>query len=325
MSKRHPGLPRAEKTTLSKRILLEQLLKIDSDRDRRSRVLQLETAFRRKVEIHLASLPGTSSSFDSFKTSPFVLLIHARQRGYSKISSLERDILPAKQFSSMETSAGLMVEQVVLPAYGWENVQSEMHTQNSSVDGRMKLGNTLFLATLKSGPCCLNDEMSENFADSILQYCCDWIRDAKAKSLDFTYGVLYGTPKMSNKKDWHILRNIKEKRPPSVRIVTDPDNRWNCDFVKKRIPVSVNVRVGLNWWRHLGGELCLVEVLSALIRACITPGEADKRDQPYVIQELNDIVSLRGVRAEYNVSLLQRNQLPWLFLMARHFCDSLCD
>ena len=30
---------------------------------------------------------------------------------------------------------------------------------------------------------------------------------------DFTYGVLYGTKKQSNKKDWHILRNIFEKLP----------------------------------------------------------------------------------------------------------------
>src|SRR5690606_25962070 len=102
---------------------------------------------------------------EEFNTSPFVLLIHARQRQYSKVSELERDILPAKQFSSMETSAGRMVEEVVLPVYGWQCVLSQMHTSYSAIDGKCVTPTTLCAATLKSGPRCLNDEMSENLAD----------------------------------------------------------------------------------------------------------------------------------------------------------------
>jgi hypothetical protein len=40
---------------------------------------------------------------------------------------------------------------------------------------------------------------------------------------------------------------------------------------------------------------------------------------------MSSIVSTSGVREAYNVSLLQQSQLPWLFLMARHFCDVLND
>ena len=128
MPKNHAGLPRATSTALSRRSLLGQLLVVDGIKENRDRVLALETSFRRKVDAHVASLPANESDLEKFNTSPFVLLIHARQRNYTKVSDLVRDILPAKQFSSMETSAGRMVEEVVLPAYEWECVASKMHT-----------------------------------------------------------------------------------------------------------------------------------------------------------------------------------------------------
>ena len=43
------------------------------------------------------------------------------------------------------------------------------------------------------------------------------------------------------------------------------------------------------------------------------------------IADLHEIVSTATVSRDYNVSLLQRSQLPWLFLIARHFCDKLVD
>lgn len=323
MPRTHTGLPRTTRTELSKQRLLGQLLTIDGEEDRRGRVLALETAFRRKVTSHVASLPAQDSILEKFNTSPFVLLIHAHQRNYTKVSDLERDILPAKQFSSMETSAGRMVEEVVLPVYGWQCVLSEMHTANSSLDGKRVEGDTLKVVTLKSGPRCLNDEMSENFADAILNNYQAWAHDASVSKIDFTYGVLYGTKKRSNKKDWHILRNVKDKNTAAITV--DPANRWDCSFTDNGIDVDVSVRMGLDWWMYLGGEFCFVEVMAALIRACISPGVSDAGNFTYQISDMGSIVSTSAVRETYNVSLLQQSQLPWLFLMARHYCDVLND
>ncbi|RRJ94312.1 hypothetical protein Ga0100231_008030 [Opitutaceae bacterium TAV4] len=323
MAKAHAGLPRALPTILSRKQLLDQLQLIDVSPDRRERVLRLENAFRRKIDSHIVSLPAGDSLFQKFNTSPYVLLIHARQKNYTKISELEADILPAKQFSSMETSAGRMVEEVVLPEYGWQCVISEMHTSNSALDGKKSDGNVFRLATLKSGPRCLNDEMSENFADAILNNAQTWAREVDARELDFTYGVLYGTKKQSNKKDWHILRNLKEKRPQGV--IVDPVNRWDCKISCNGVLVSVSIRVGLDWWKHLGGPHCFIEVFTALIRACVNVGASDTGSYRYTISDLNAIVSTGSVCDDYNVSLLQRSQIPWLFLMARHFCDNLTE
>ena len=323
MARRHHGLPRPVARRLCKNDLLRQLSTVDDCNESRQRVLAMENQFRHRIDSHITSLPEGDAQFQKFNTNPYVLLIHARNRSYTRISEIENDILPAKQFSSMETSAGRMVEEIALPAYGWECVTSGMHTINSAIDGRKVEPGTLRLATLKSGPRCLNDEMSENFADAILRHYRTWSNEAARTRLDFTYGVLYGTPKTSNKKDWHILRNIRDKRADSITI--DPADRWSCAFHKDGISVDVTIRIGLDWWEHLGGANCLIEVFTALIRACIPPGDPDPSNHRYLIADLHDIVSNTMVGQGYNVSLLQRSQIPWLFLIARHFCDELTE
>ncbi len=210
---RHEGLPRAARLILSKRALLKALVAVDGDRGSSDRVLKMETDFRERIAAHLESLPTSEAEFAKFNTNPFVVMFHAFMKEYRSISQIEADILPAKLFSSMETSAGRMVETVVLPVYSWQAVASAMHTTNSVIDGKKKAGRTLCLATLKSGPRCLNDEMSENIAESVVANSTTWASEAKLKRIDFTYGVLYGTKMQSNKKDWHILRKIAERIP----------------------------------------------------------------------------------------------------------------
>ena len=320
MAGKHPGLPKPSVFYLSKQALRAQLRRLDQDADARKRVLELETRFRARIESHVASLPAEDSNFARFNTSHFVLMIHALKRGYSHVHRLEQDILPAKEFSSMETSAGRMVEAVMLPAYGWEVVSSEMHTANSALDGKCLTHDTLRLCTLKSGPRCLNDEMSENFADAILTNAVGWASQAGVTNLDFTYGVLYGTRKQSNKKDWHILRKLAEKLGPE-HFNTLPHDRWDCQFAMDGITVTTTVRIGVEWWEHLGGAGCLLELCLALIRACVTPSTDPTEPPEYTISDLSDIVSLEGTPSDFNVSLIQRSQLEWLFFLYRHFCD----
>lgn len=304
--------------------MLDTLASVDADEDSRDRVLRLETEFRRRVQGHVESLPLNDAKFEKFHTSPFVLLIHSFHRGYATIREIEADILPAKLFSSMETSAGRMVEAVMLSEYGWECVESEMHSANSALDGRFVDGEVLKLATLKSGPRCLNDEMSENFADAILSNATTWAAERNVQKIDFTYGVLYGTQRQSNKKDWHILRKLREKLP-DTEVTRQPDGRWDCAFRKGGVDVDMSVRVGSDWWSYLGGQDCLVELCVALIRACVRPGDSDPRDHRFTIADLSGIVSTDIVPDAYNVGLLQRSQLEWLFFIARHFCDVLVD
>lgn len=318
----HKGMPRPGALTIKKEDLLQQLLRVDSSRDSSNRVLKMETDFRARITSHLHGLPTADANFAKFNTSPFVLMFYTLQHGYTRIKEIEEAILPAKVFSSMETSAGRMVESVVLPQYEWEFAPSGMQTVNSAIDGRKIAGDTLCLATLKSGPRCLNDEMSENFADAILANCVAWARDAGKSRLDFTYGVLYGTKKQSNKKDWHILRNIARKLERG--LIESPDDKWQCRFNKEGIDVTVTVRVGTELWSYVAGhDLAFMEICTSLLRACVKPADPESSPVKYTIADLEEIISLAGVPAEFNSRILQRSQLEWLFFFARHFCDEI--
>jgi hypothetical protein len=274
--------------------------------------------------LHIESLPSAEASLSKFYTNPFVLLIHSKHRGYRHISEIEKDILPAKLFSSMETSAGRMVESVIPPIFGWDVVASEMHSAESVIDGKRQEGDLLKLATLKSGPRCLNDEMSKDIAADILTNCTAWGKLAKTKRIDFTYGVLYGTRRQSNKKDWHILRNIVERLPKTGKLMANPSNQWHCQFKLGGLSATVTIRIGAELYNYLAGhDKAFVEVCAALIRACIAPSDIQPADYPFTIVDLPEAISLQTVPPTYNVSILQRSQLEWLFFTARHFCDEL--
>ncbi len=323
MARGHPWLPRRTPAVVeSKARVLGQLTTIDNSISAKQRIYSLEAGFRTRITAHIGSLLHGNGAFADFNTSPFVLMIFALKNHYVRISEIEGDILPAKLFSSMETSAGRMVEDVALPVYGWSAVPSAMHTQNSALDGVYVRGSDLFVATLKSGPRCLNDEMVENFADAIINHGPSWVSHFQSSTLDFTYGVLYGTKKQSNKKDWHILRSVHDKLGATSFSVS-PQYRWDCSFSLDSVPVTATVRVGKEWWDFLGGQTCLLEVCVALIRACVTAGAPDPANYKYTIRDLGDLVSLPPNMSAYNVGLLQQNQFPWLFLLLRHFCDDL--
>lgn len=321
---KNPRPPKPAAITFSKAQILTDLRAVDADDASKQRVFKLETGFRQRVDSHLASLPTAKAHLSHFSTNPFVLLIYAQSKAYSRLSEIEKDILPAKLFSSMETSAGRMIEDIALPVYGWQSVPSAMHTSNSALDGKRLDLPMLRAATLKSGPRCLNDAISENLADSVLAQGAAWLSENRAKRLEFTYGVLYGTKKQSNKKDWHILRNIAQKLP-KADIVTPPWGRWDCSFRLGKLSATATVRVGKDWWDYLGGSLCLTEVFTAMIRACIVPGKEDPQGTKYQISDFSSIISAPAGMKPFNVALLQKSQIPWLFFLMRHFCDELTD
>ena len=283
----------------------------------------METEFRNKIGTHIEGLPKASSKFAKFYTSPFVLMIYSRKKKYSRVIQIERDLVPAKVFSSMETSAGNMIEKIVLPIYGWEAVHSAMHSHESLLDGRrveQKEGKFVG-ATLKSGPRTLNDDMAKNIGNELVDRASSWAVNHGVKEVEFTYGVLYGTKKQSNKKDWHILRNIDEMRPRNSVLTISPKNAWSVAYKDGPLSVSAAVRVGIEWWEYLGGEDAWIELCCALIRSCIMPISDSQATPEYTISDLPEILDMSMIDGSYNVSVLQKCQLEWLLFLARHFSD----
>ena len=322
MARGHLDLPKKEDSlVLSKRDIFNSLIAIDGDQAARERVLRIETGFRRKIETHLLGLPTAQASFQKFNTSPFVLMFYSKKRGYTRVAEIESDIIPAKVFSSMETSAGRMVEEVVLPVYGWEAVPSKMHSVESLLDGKKSTSKHFCGVTLKSGPRCLNDEMAQNIGRDVSQNVAAWAKNYNTAVVDFTYGVLYGTKSISNKKDWHVLRSIAESLPASVEIVDTHKQSWKIRYRRDGLDVSAAVRIGIEWWSYLGDRNTWLELCVALIRACVSPAGPRDSVPVYTISDLGSILDLSSKPEDFNISLLQESQLEWLLFLARHFCD----
>jgi hypothetical protein len=328
MARGHPDLPQAVSAVrLSKVEIFHSLQRVDADTASRKRVLAMETDFRRRISTHLSGLPANDAQFRKFFTSPFVLMFYSRQQNYQHVGQVEKDLVPAKVFSSMETSAGRMVEYVTLPVYGWEPVESTMHSHTSVLDGRkLRTRQGQFVgATLKSGPRTLNDEMAQNIGEDIVANASAWALDKKSNEVHFTYDVLYGTKQQSNKKDWHILRHIEGSLSRKAKVTSSHKGKCSIGYEDGPLSVSATVRVGLEWWEFLGGRDAWIELCCALIRACVDPGSTTNVARNYTISDLADILALPAEAQSINVSVLQKSQLEWLLFLARHFCDELTN
>lgn len=326
MARGHIDLPQnVAPVILNKSNIYAALARIDADPNARQRVLKMESDFRNRIGSHISGLPASSAKFRKFNTSPFVLMFYSMQKGYNHVFQVEKDIIPAKVFSSMETSAGRMVETVALPIYGWETVPSAMHSVESVLDGRKELGDGTFMAaTLKSGPRCLNDEMAKDIGVDVITHAPAWATNHSANNIDFTYGVLYGTKKQSNKKDWHILRNMGSALPDSASVTSTWKRNWSIAYSNNSsLTVTATVRVGLEWWEYLGGPDAWVELCVSLIRSCIAPSNFLTQTPTYIISDLKNIVDTTTLPDSFNVALLQKSQIEWLLLLSRHFCDVL--
>ena len=328
LAKPHPDLPkRPAPLLLSKKALFASLKRIDGDASARKRILAMESEFRKKITTHIKGLPQADAKFAKFRTSPFVLMSYSYQKSYSRVAEIEKDLVPAKVFSSMETSAGRMVEEVVLPIYGWEGVHSAMQSYKSLLDGRKvdQVDGRFVGATLKSGPRTLNDDMAKNIGRELVGRASSWAVEHGVREIDFTYGVLYGTKKQSNKKDWHILRNIDEARPPQSKVSTSHKGAWAIAYSAGPLTVAATVRVGIEWWEYLGGADTWIELCCALIRACVTPGNGPAIVPNYTISDLQSVLDLSVIDSSYNVCVLQRSQLEWVLFLARHFADGFTE
>ena len=320
----HPDLPKPVAPLLwRKSEIFSRLKRIDMDGSARQRILEMESAFRAKITAHISGLPQAHSKFRSFSTNPFVLMFYAMQNQYKQVEEVAQHLVRAKAFSSMETSAGKMIETVTLPVYGWECIESAMHSHESLLDGRkvVQSQGEFVAATLKSGPRTLNDGMAKDIGHEVVARAPSWALRRRVQEVDFTYGVLYGTRRLSNKKDWHILRNIDENRLTRSTLVSSHRKSWSIRYQDGPLTVSATIRIGIDWWDFLGGPDTWLEVCCALIRACIIPSVATTSSARSTIADLPTILDVSCLPAGYNVSILQRSQLEWLLFLARHFVD----
>ena len=73
-------------------------------------------------------------------------------------------------------------------------------------------------------------EMAKDIGVDVVRNAPEWAREHSLTDIDFTYGVLYGTKRQSNKKDWHILRNMAEVLPRTANVTGTHRSLWSLAY-----------------------------------------------------------------------------------------------
>ena len=147
--------------------------------------------------------------------------------------------------------------------------------------------------------------------------------------MEFTVGVLYGTPKKSNKKDWHILRRACDAVRTlggAAKVLEAPNGQWHCRFQIAGIEVKAQVRIGKSLWDLIGGNCdAYTELLCAAIRSCVEPTNKLGYSGAFDIPDLGNIVALTKAQSKMNFTILQKSQIQWFMLLSAHFSENLTD
>lgn len=315
-----------------RRDILPALVRLAGDQAAKGRIAKMSALIRRRFD----AIGVAEPALDAKTTNPFVLAAHALRHDLSYPTELDKGLAAAKEFSSLETAAGRVVEDIVPPEYGWTKSESESHSPMSEIDCAKMVGDTVKLVALKSGPSCVNDSMVNRIGTAISTHAPAWAKHWNARKLQFTVGMIYSTAKKSNKKDWAAIRLAEEAlagkgarivescmRVSGSRVIALP--RFVAEH--EGLAIEVSTRQGVGLWNYIGEPVadCYVEVGCALTQASVKTPSLTAPTDPIVTEGLAEAVSVPQGFNLPNGSPITPEQLPWLFLFARHFVDELTD
>lgn len=289
-----------------------------------ARVASLEKA----LEARMLQINARSPAIDGKSTNPFVLAAYARLFDVQHLKQVDDIVAAAKVFSSIETAAGRVVEDVLPPFYGWQQIDSPGHTVLSEIDSARVIGDTVELVALKSGPMCINDSMVSQIANAIGSHWKAWSQHWGMDKVRYIVGMNYSTAKSSNKKDWHIVRLAEERAIAHGATIgsscTTPQGKRplaHAFFEANDGSKSLRVETmqGRALWAHIGGsddaflEICwamakCMDAMAAPIGSNFTTGE-----MPEIIE----------FASRLQVPEVSDAEKQWLVLFARHFVDEL--
>lgn len=292
--------------------------------ERFARIGQLEQA----LEARMRQINARSPAIDGKSTNPFVLAAYAHLFDVQHLKQVDDIVAAAKVFSSIETAAGRVVEDVIPPFYGWQQIDSPGHTVLSEIDSARVVDDTVELVALKSGPMCINDSMVSQIANAVSNHWIEWSQHWGVDKVRYIVGMNYSTAKNSNKKDWHIVRLAEERAIEHGLTVTS-----ECTSPNGKRPLAhqffagtqgakslrVETMQGRALWAHIGGaDDAFLEICWAMAK-CMD-AMAVPMGSNFTTGEMAEIVQFAGRVDAPGVSDAEKQ---WLVLFARHFVDEL--
>lgn len=276
----------------------------------------------------MRQINARTPAIDGKSTNPFVLAAYAQLFQIQHLKQVDDIVSAAKVFSSIETAAGRVVEDVIPPYYGWEQIDSPGHTPLSEIDSARIVGDTVELIALKSGPMCINDSMVSQIANAVANHWRHWSDHWGVSNVRYIVGMNYSTARNSNKKDWHIVRLAQERAaalgatisascmtPQAARPLAHPS--FTAESGGKTL--RVEALQGRAFWAHVGGgdhaflEICWA--MAKCMQALAVPIGAE-----FTTGQLAEIVRFADSLDVPEVSAAEKQ---WLVMFARHFVDEL--
>lgn len=284
---------------------------------------------RTALQTRMRQINVRSPAIDGKSTNPFVLTAYAELFNIQDLKKVDDIVAAAKVFSSIETAAGRVVEDVIPPFFGWEQVDSPGHTLLSEIDCARVVGDAVELVALKSGPMCINDSMVSQIANAVSSHWRDWAAHWNVSSVRYIVGMNYSTAKNSNKKDWHIVRLVEESVSSNGGKILNSCMRLdgNRPMASSFFEAQQNDKLlrvetlqGSELWAHIA------ETQDAFLKICWAMAKclntvSVPADSNFTIGEMREIMQFSE---QLNTPDISDGEKQWLVLLARHFVDELC-
>lgn len=293
-------------------------------RERFVEVARLEQA----LEARMRQINARAPAIDGKSTNPFVLAAYAHLFDIRSLKQVDEIVSAAKVFSSIETAAGRVVEDVIPPFFGWRQIDSPGHTPLSEIDSARTVGATAELAALKSGPMCINDSMVAQISNAISMHWEHWCDHWQVEGIRYIVGMNYSTARNSNKKDWHIVRLAEERVAAAGATITS-----SCVALQQGRPIAqpffeaekngrtlrVETMQGRAFWSHIGdSDRAFLEICWAMARCMHTL--AVPVGTNFTTGQMSEIVHFAD---SLDVPEVSDAEKQWLVMFARHFVDEL--
>ncbi len=160
---------------LSKQKCVDLIKKVDADDRLSTKVGKIAYDLRQRFSSSTTAPP----KIDGKSLNPFVLSMISFKNKFSKPTDLVPILQSSKEFSSFETSAGKIIEDIFPFHYGFTTEATASHDPFSEIDCIKKDSQSIKLIALKSGPSCMNDTMANKIGSAIAEYNHIWFERYK--------------------------------------------------------------------------------------------------------------------------------------------------
>lgn len=285
---------RAARHTYSQDEIVALFAQVDQQR-----VESLASTLGTYITTNLPAAIERREGLPGYRTNPYVLMTSANVMGLTDPRRFADFLFNNKLYMGLETSFGKAIEAAFVGPYplhrqadhhwidppeklaeaaalsGLSSQQKAMRRVASvwrEVDKSCVVQGRRYMASIKSGPNCINDSQVQATTQAIADNHRTWMDStrktyADVKDLDIVIGITYGTDSTTNNKENQILAKLLEKgfveedrrRKPGVLI----DKRTRRDRVYRY--------VGKDFWAFIGNAVAprstafvFLEVLLAL-------------------------------------------------------------